>query len=64
MIVHGIRGHLDEPCGIEVPPDLVAAVADAVPEDVAEPSARRLPRARSTGLHGPAGGTVPFHSSI
>lgn len=36
MTVRGIRGHLEEIYGIEVSPDLISAVTDAVLEQVAE----------------------------
>ena len=36
MSVREIRGHLEELYGIEVSPDLISAVTDAVPEEVAE----------------------------
>ncbi len=36
MTVRGIRGHLEELYGIEVSPDLISAITDAVLEEVAE----------------------------
>lgn len=36
MSVREIRGHLEELYGIEVSPDLISAVTDAVLEEVAE----------------------------
>ena len=36
MSVREIRGHLEELYGIEVSPDLISAITDAVPEEVAE----------------------------
>jgi len=42
MTVREIRGHLEEPYGIEVSPDLVSAVTDAVLEEVAEWQGRPL----------------------
>lgn len=36
MAVREIRGHLEELYGIDVSPDLIPAVTDAVPETVTE----------------------------
>jgi putative transposase len=42
LSVREIRGHLEEIYGIEVSPDLISAVTDAVLEDVAEWQSRPL----------------------
>jgi len=36
MSVHDIRGHLEELYGLDVSPDLISRVTDAVPEEVKE----------------------------
>ena len=41
MTVREIRGHLEELYGIEVSPDLISAVTDAVLDEVAEWQNRR-----------------------
>ena len=42
MSVGGIRGHLEELYGIDVSPDLISAITDAVLEEVAEWQSRPL----------------------
>src|SRR5437016_1917867 len=44
MTVREIRGHLEELYGIEVSPDLISAVTDAVLDEVAEWQNRRIDR--------------------
>ena len=42
MTVRDIRGHVEELYGIEVSPDLISAIADAVLDEVAEWQSRPL----------------------